>query len=246
MSSRRAARSGKTGQEGSPLWMVTYSDMVTLLLAFFILLYSVSVIDIERFNRILASIQLSFLGHTGILDSPPSPEKPFDQDIVIENSPIADDVPDERMREVEQVLHQVREFLAASGMQGTVEVKLENRGIVMELPDYIFFERSSAELRPEARQFLDSLSELLKTLENRIIIEGHTCNLPINLPLYPSNWELSVARSVRVTRYLVEVRNLDPARFTATGYGEYQPLQPNETAGGRAANRRVTIVIAVL
>ena len=78
-----------------------------------------------------------------------------------------------------------------------------------------------------------------------MIIEGHTCTLPINTERYPSNWELSVARSVRVTRYLVETKGLEPDRFIATGYGEYQPLASNDTPEGRAKNRRVTIVLSL-
>ena len=115
----------------------------------------------------------------------------------------------------------------------------------MELPDYIFFERAKADLRPEAMQLLDKFTELFFRLGKNVIIEGHTCNLPINVPEYPSNWELSVIRAVRVTRYLVEEKNFDPRLLTATGQGEYQPLEPNLTPESRARNRRVTIIISL-
>ena len=116
----------------------------------------------------------------------------------------------------------------------------------MELPDYIFFERSSADLKPQAREILGKLAEFFEEIDNLVIIEGHTCNLPINTSQFPSNWELSVTRSVRVTRYLVEILGLPPGRFIATGYGEYQPLDTNDTPEGRSRNRRVTVVISLI
>ncbi len=247
MPSRRSQRPSKKNEVDTSSWMVTYTDMTTLLLAFFILIFSFSIIDVERFERILASIQLSFLGHTGILDSPPEIDRPIFEEIPVGGGLFEQDEVAllERMQEIEKVKQQVEEFLESMGLTGVVEVRVEHRGVVMNLPDYIFFERSSADLRPEACVILDKLAKIFRQVQHRIIVEGHTCNLPINLPLFPSNWELSVIRSVRVTRYLVEKQKLEPNRLIATGYGEYQPLQSNETAEGRAANRRVTFVIEI-
>ncbi len=92
---------------------------------------------------------------------------------------------------------------------------------------------------------LDKLADLFQGLDNRVIIEGHTCDLPIRTERFPSNWELSVGRSVAVTRYLVDQQGLSPERFIATGYGEYQPLVPNDSPTNRAKNRRVTVVISI-
>ena len=151
----------------------------------------------------------------------------------------------ERAKEAEETMSKVESFLKEIGLEGEVELRLDERGIVMELPDYIFFERARADLRPEARTILDQFSLLFSDLDRNIIIEGHTCNLPINVPEFPSNWELSVIRAVRVTRYLVEERGIRPDRLTATGYGEFQPLEPNLTPEARARNRRVTMVITL-
>jgi chemotaxis protein MotB len=236
----------KSEQQGSPLWMTTYSDMVTLLLTFFILLYSISVIDVERFQRVIISIQTSFMGYTGIMQQTPDPYESTGEALAHEEGFFSEAAMLERAREAEAILSEVESFLAEIGLEGEVELRLDERGIVMELPDYIFFERARADLRPEARQVLDKFSELFARLDRNIIIEGHTCNLPINVPEFPSNWELSVIRSVRVTRYLVEEQGLDPHRLTATGYGEFQPLEPNLTPEARARNRRVTIVISIL
>ncbi len=239
-------RAKKKEPEGSPLWMVTYSDMVTLLLTFFILLFSISIIDIQRFQTVIISIQTSFMGYTGIMDQTPDPYESTGEAQAHEQGFFSEASMLERAREAEAILAEVESFLAEIGLEGQVEVRLDERGIVMELPDYIFFERARADLRPEARLVLDKFSELFIRLERSIIVEGHTCNLPINVPEFPSNWELSVIRAVRVTRYLVEERGLDPHRLTATGYGEFQPLEPNLTPDARARNRRVTMVISIL
>lgn len=237
-----------SGEGGSPLWMTTYSDMVTLLLTFFILLFAMSVIDIERFQKIITSIQTSFFGYTGIMESLPEP-KDLENGagaIVESDIPALEESLLQKVRQAEDVKERLEKFLADAGLEGTVDIRLEERGVVMELPDYIFFERSSAELKPQSLEILARLAEFFKEIKNQVIIEGHTCSLPINTLQYPSNWELSVARSVRVTRYLVEILGLPPGRFMATGYGEHQPLTTNDTPEGRARNRRVTVVISLL
>lgn len=241
----RRSRKQAASEEGAPAWMTTYGDMVTLLLTFFILLYSMSVIDIERFQKIIISIQTSFLGHTGILEESPAPEEGEESQRSFEEGFIPEPGQLEQQQRVEELLNEVHSFLERAGLRQEVELRLEERGIVMEMPEQIFFERSRADLRGEARQVLDQLSEMFYKINERVIVEGHTCNLPISTPEFPSNWELSVLRAVRVTRYLVEERGLDPRRFTANGYGQYHPLESNDTYEGRARNRRVTIVIAV-
>ena len=101
-------------------------------------------------------------------------------------------------------------------------------------------------MKEEVLDTLDLLAGLISGLNNQIIVEGHTDNIPIKTFLYPSNWELSVARAVSVARYFVEVHHLSPERFIATGYGEYHPIDANDTPEGRARNRRVTIVLSII
>ncbi len=242
---RRAGKRKSAGSAGSPLWMTTYSDMVTLLLTFFILLYTMSVIDIERFQTVIISIQTSFLGDTGIMDQTPDPYDPTGESLSHEQGVFSEAALVDQVREAEEVMAEVEKFLEEMGLEGDIELRLDERGVVMELPDYIFFERARADLIPEARQMLDKFSELFLRLNRNIIVEGHTCNLPMNVPEFPTNWELSVIRAVRVTRYLAEERDLNPYSLTATGYGEYHPLDTNDTPEGRARNRRVTIVLSV-
>ncbi len=230
-------------------WMLTYSDMVTLLLVFFILLFAMSTIDVTKFKRIMSSIQLSFMGQTAILDGHPELEELEEMETVPEGETIrvteAERLVLEKMREAHQVLERIGDFLTEAGIKQDVELRVEDRGVVMELPDNIFFEIGQAELRPEAISVVDLLADLFRDLNNFIIIEGHTCDLPIQTERYPSNWELSVGRAVAVTRFLVEKRGIEPSRLIATGYGEYQPLYPNDSEENRAANRRVTVVVSI-
>jgi chemotaxis protein MotB len=114
---------------------------------------------------------------------------------------------------------------------------------VIQLRDNILFETSSSALRSDSKAVLDKISDLIGTLPNNIIIEGHTDNRPINTSKFPSNWELSVDRAVNVVRYFVEAKGLEASRFSAAGYGQFQPIAPNDSAENMAKNRRVNILI---
>ena len=252
---RRNRRNLKTEENdyGAPAWMVTYGDMVTLVLTFFVLLYSFSSINLERFQEVMSAIQHSFMGRTGILMGPTEIGAAEGQriDIAELTGEIEESLTEqevallEMMAELEETYEQVRVFLQRAGLEDDILLHMEERGIVMELPERILFDTGRAELKADFLPTLDLLAELLSGLRNQIIVEGHTDNVPIRTFLYPSNWELSVARAVSVTRYLVEEHNMDPERFLATGYGEYHPIADNETAEGRARNRRVSIVISI-
>ena len=204
-----------------------------------------SIIDVERFQQMIVSLQASFLGSTGIMELSPMPVEGSEVGQSFDPHEKLGQAYLERQQRLEEIKTAVESVLGEAGLTGAVEVRMEERGIVMEMPEQIFFERARADLRAEARQVLDRLSELFRRLDEPVLIEGHTCNLPINEPEFPSNWELSVIRAVRVTRYLVEVQGLEPHRFTATGYGEFRPLDANDTPEGRARNRRVSIVITL-
>jgi len=234
--SRRRRRAGSE-TDSTPSWLLTYSDMVTLLLTFFILLYSYSVIDVQRFQEVLSSIQVAFLGHEGVLESTPLPAENEEDD-----SP-----PIETPAQIDPIIityEAVKLYILEQGMEDYVHPRLEERGVVLEIEDNILFDSGRAEIKEEAAEVLKKISGILKSVTNQIIVEGHTDNIPINTARYPSNWELSVDRAVRVVRYFIEKHHMPPERFLATGYGEYHPVATNETVEGRARNRRVNIVIS--
>lgn len=240
---------------GAPGWMVTYGDMVTLLLTFFILLFTFSSIDVKRFQEVMSAVQHSFMGRTGILMGSVGIEGEEGQrldnfEMSAEELLAAMGEQEaavlEMMAQLEQTYEEVKSFLQEAGLEDDVQLRLEERGIVLELPERILFDTGEAVIKPDFYPILDLLSTLLAKVPNQIIVEGHTDNIPIKTFLFPSNWELSVARAVSVARYLVEVRDLPPRRFVATGYGEYHPLDTNETPEGRARNRRVSIVLSIV
>ena len=252
---RASPENDQSEENGSPAWMTTYGDMVTLLLTFFILLYSFSAIDLQRFNEVMSAIQHSFLGRTGILSGSVEEGGAMEGqriDIADEAEQKTEEILEAReaelleaMKQLEDTYEKVKLFLQEAGMEDDIGSRLEERGIVMELPERILFDTGRAEIKSEFLPILELLAELIADLNNQIIVEGHTDNVPIKTFLYPSNWELSVARSVSVARRLVDEHGLEPGRFLVTGYGEYHPIADNTSPVGRARNRRVTLVISI-
>lgn len=230
------------GNSGSAPWLTTYSDVVTLLLCFFVLLFAFSEVDVQRFRAILAAFQASL----GVLDGGRS---------VMETQPdmsLGSGVWDLRdvqfyRPELEAQLRalytEVQEFIRERGLDFAVEVGLTDRGVVLRLAEGVFFDLGKADLRPDARRVLDELAVLVRAVPNPVRVEGHTDNLPIRTERFPSNWELSTARATNVVRYLIEEHGLDPRRLSAAGYGEYRPVAPNDSDANRARNRRVDIVL---
>ncbi len=132
---------------------------------------------------------------------------------------------------------------AEMGAEGQINVVLEKEGIAINLSGNLLFDSGRADLRPDSTKVLDRIAERVRNIPNEIRVEGHTDNIPVDTDLYPTNWELSVARATVVTRYLIEVGNIQPQRLSARGYGEYRPVTDNSTRENRALNRRVEILI---
>jgi len=220
-------------------WLLTYSDLVTLVLVFFVLLYSFSQIDVSKFRQFILSFQGS-----GILDGG---RAPLEQ--VMPESTSSEAFEDEAalgegaQSNLKEIYNMTVSYLREHGLSDQVEVGYRQRGIALEIKERILFDSGKAVLKPEARQLLDRLSGLFKKLPNQISVEGHTDNRPIQTAQYPTNWELSVDRAAKVVRYLTEERGLDPRKFVAVGFGEYQPVLPNTSPENQAQNRRVVLVI---
>lgn len=237
----RRRRRGTGVNMSAPQWMVTYSDMVTQLLAFFIILFSISVIDVQRFQALMSAFRAS----VGILDTGPT----FDQGRVVGNPPVAISplpVGSPVDQQLDQALQRLASRLQEEGLASQVQLVPEERGVVVRLADRVLFDLGKADLRPDARRVLDALAGVLAELPNPVRVEGHTDDLPINNERFPSNWELSTARATTVVRYFIEHHGMDPRRFSAAGYGEYHPLVPNTSAANRQKNRRVDVVIMPL
>lgn len=229
----------KKKSEGSPEWMTTFSDLMTLLLVFFVLLYSMSVVDMQKFKRFVASFQ-----GTGILESGVDPldkDKEDDFEPPVDNDDALADL--SQLEPLDNLFESVQEYIVENDLESEISVRFTENGVYLEIKDKIFFETGEAVIIPDSKKLLSDLSGLFRDLPNMISVEGHTDIRPIRSSTFPSNWELSTARAVSVVRYLSEETGLNPARFNAAGYGEYQPLVPNDSAENMSRNRRVVIII---
>jgi len=240
-------------------WLLTYSDMITSLLIFFIVMFAMGQLDIAKFEKFKMGIARS--GATPIDDGLlENGEGPFEQAIVrpeVITSP--DDMdgpggdgdrngygPQQSMeREAfEQAQRQIREALHGVEVGSDVSFRVEERGLVITVvSDRVLFAPGSSDLTGEGRAVVDALAAGLATLPNRMTVEGHTDSRPISTMRFPSNWELSAGRASTVLRALVEAHGLPAGRLNAAGYADQRPVAANETPEGRAANRRVEIVV---
>ena len=218
---------------GSPEWMTTYSDLVTLLLCFFVLLFSFSAVDAEKFKAIMASFQ----GGSGVLSGGTSLEPPINL--------IEDDLDIEV--DLRILMEYLQEYAETLDLEEKIVVQVEERGLVVRFADNLFFDSGSSDIKPESVEILKTVAELLNReefLEKQIKVEGHTDSDPIlRSAKFPTNWELSSARATNVLRYLVESELMHGARVSSAGYSYYRPIMPNDTAENKAQNRRVDIVI---
>ncbi|WP_404428979.1 flagellar motor protein MotS [Sutcliffiella horikoshii] len=235
-------------ESGAPKWMVTFSDLFMLVLVFFILLFSMSQIDLVKFKAVAESFK-----QVNILDYNPSAvpfEHPTDFSVNTESTNNQDDVAenDEQTQEnedsLQELLVEVQTFLAENDLEDVVVANRTERGIVLVLEEKVLYETAEARILPIAHPFLDKVGTLLTKIPNLVKVEGHTDNRPISTEKFPSNWELSAARASSVIRYLVDSHDLDPERFIAVGYGDTRPIVENTSNANYQKNRRVEIVIS--
>jgi len=204
-------------------WLVSYADFVTLLLAFFVVMYAISSVNEGRYRVVSESLVKAFQTN--------QPEKAAGKDPSHTGmQALADDI------------NQVLEPMV---QDGRVRVTQSSRGLAVEINASVLFEPGQAELQPISADILASVAKVLAKSPNGLEVVGHTDDSPIASPIYPSNWELSSARASRVVR-LFRSAGVDPGRMAAVGYGEYRSIEANDTPEGRARNRRVTVLILPL
>ncbi len=227
MPRRRHAHAG--GHSNSERWLLTYADMITLLLALFIILFSISTISKVKFKALAHDMSGGFNGPS--TDNHAPAEKAAAQDT-------------ESLRALAVAL---RHYVAEKRLNKKIDVRIEKRGVVVSLrTDSAMFESGSAVLQPAAGDVIHALAGFLlaPAQHERILkIEGNTDDVPISTPLYPTNWELSTGRAVSVTRHLIEHDGIAADRLAAIGFAEWHPIAPNTSELNRLANRRVDIVV---
>lgn len=258
--------------KGSPAWMATFSDLMNLLLCFFVLLFSMSSVDAEKFELVVASLKSSFsvlpaggttIGEEGILiSSGISQLEQFDiffeeadgeetdgEESEASEAEITEEMAEELieqqgLEESEQMAEQVEQKLVEYGIQNEVEVAFNAQYVLITLNGALLFDSGKSEVREDAIPILTKVSAILETYtENIIEIEGHTDNVPISNDKYENNDVLSMYRALSVADFVRANTTLDPAIIKSSGRGEYLPVADNTTAEGRAKNRRVEIKI---
>ncbi len=219
---------------GDLRWLLTYADMITLLMAFFIMMYSMSVISVEKFDQAAASLRSEF--------GTPGRHRPGGGSGLLPHPGRSAGVQLEEP--LQSVKDELEEYIEENDLQSLIQTTEEVRGLVITLvSDNLLFPVGEATLRAPALSIVNEIAGLLQDIPNLIVIEGHTCSLAIKTSRYPSNWELSAARACAVTRYLVEQWGIDEVRLAATGYAASRPVESNDREEGRAKNRRVEIVL---
>ena len=235
-------------------WLVSYADMITLLMVLFVVLFAMGQTDKNKLEALRTSLQRAFSvevlrgaeatslkGSSGSSIIPPVVPMAVTQELL---AVTGQTTPDPKMAEA---LQEVREALTQvavpSDTSGSVDVGASREGIVISLAGNLLFDSGKSDLKPRGMALLDTLAERLRTMPNEIRVEGHTDTIPIATPLYPSNWELSSARATTVARYLAEHDDVSASRLSAAGLGEFHPIAPNDSREGRARNRRVDLVV---
>jgi chemotaxis protein MotB len=212
-----------------PPWIVSFSDMMALLLTFFIFFYSVTAL------KELPKILEHFKKKSDIIVPIESDEFPVPPKTTL--------IKREYTKRESDVIEEFRKYLKAAGFEKDIKLKASAKEFKITIANPILFDLGKADLKPEAIPIFKKLSGLFKTNDDYIRVEGHTDNLPIHTEKFPSNWELSAARAITVIRFFIDKSNVSPMRFEALGYGEFHPAAKNDTKEGRAKNRRVEIKI---
>lgn len=240
---RRNDRKLQSHAPGQDRWLVTYSDLITLLMIFFIVMYSMSQVDANKFRAMADSLSVTF-GGAASPDSDLSKSQAGSS--VLEESGIIAGEGSDRTQEdltIEGIKTKLDQFANENGIEEKLVSSIQERGLVISIQDTLLFDSGSADITPKARNILKKVSAVLSASPNYIRVEGHTCNLPIHNAEFPSNWELSVLRATNVVQLMANDGGISPLRLSAVGYGEYRPVADNSTELGRIANRRVDLVI---
>lgn len=220
----------------APAWMATFSDMMTLLMCFFILIMSFSTLELDKFKMAMGSLKGAFgvLGVQKML----RPEQSW-------FSPSAQSVYSMKQKSVLEHMEKLRSVVDNNKLNDKVDVFMSEGQVFVEIRDSMLFEPGNASVKPSFAKFLSIIARTVLRDAKQIVVEGYTDDTPIHTEKYPSNWELSTDRAVQVVKYFVDQENVPPSKLSAAGYGEFRPLQPNTSAENRAANRRVLLKIEI-
>ena len=221
----------------APLYMSTYGDMVTLVLCFFVLLFAMSSVDAQKFQKALISLK----GSLGVLKGGQTTEEPIEPHRSGEEGRDAGSAPRFEM-DTRHVAHTINSYLRAEGLDKSIQVSINQRGVSVSISDQFLFASGSAELKSEGQRALYKIAVLVRDKIPAVAVEGHTDSVPLAGGMYRNNWGLSSMRAAVVADYLETAGGIDPLKLQAVGFASYQPIVPNDSPEHRALNRRVDLV----
>ncbi|MGO0881339.1 flagellar motor protein MotB [Clostridioides difficile] len=223
-------------EENNERWLLTYSDLITLLMIFFVIMYSMSNVDAEKYKQLSQSLNSAFGGSPGVIEGGQSKMEP----VVDPNNNNLDSL---QNPEVKEVAENIQNYLNESGLSNSVSLKAQDRGLVISLKDTILFDTGKAVIINDSRDKIIKIGKMLNEMNSYIRVEGHTDNLSIKNSEFKSNWDLSVMRATNVVQLLIDSAGIAPNKLSAVGYGEFRPIADNSSPEGKSKNRRVDIVL---
>ncbi len=233
--------------DNSERWLLTYSDLITLLMIFFVVMYAMSNIDAQKYEVLSQSLEgalnPSGFGGTGSGGSSTSGSG-IDQASADQLAQaLADASSDTVDPKLAAAALEIQNLIKDKGLEDKVSVSVQERGVIVGLMNTVLFDSGSAKIKSDASSTLVAIGQIANGVHNYIRVEGNTDDVPQSSAQFPSNWELSVIRATEVVKLLISQSGVTPDRISAVGYGEYRPSVPNTSADNRAKNRKVDIVI---
>ncbi len=226
----RRRRQGDIPQDNPDRWLLTYADMITLLLAFFVVMYSMSVMDAKKFGKVSQALR-------GILKGGPSILKNEHFDQIKEGQGLL------KIGSLQMLQSSIYQKAEQMGKESEIVTEMNERGLTIHIMESALFDEGRAYLKPRAMEVLDMVAGDIRAMPNHVRVEGHTDDRSINNEKFPSNWELSTARATNVVRYFIDNHSFPPDKISALGYASYRPYVPNNSIENRAKNRRVDVVV---
>lgn len=251
-SRRRRGESPKV--QGNERWLVTYADLLTLLLVFFVIMFAMSSIDKVRFEAFAKSMQaalhksdqipLNGLGESSLVLSgaeDTSTQNPTSAPSLANATGEKTNLNQDQQK-LSSLYQLISQYIVKNHLQNQLSIANQERGVQITMRDVALFSTGEAVLSPPAQKLINGFVPFFKGLPNSIVVEGYTDNQPISTSIYPSNWELSSSRAMSVVHFLSS-HGIQPERLSGTGYGQYHNIAPNDTPQHRQMNRRVNIVV---
>lgn len=235
-------------EASSERWLLTYSDLITLLMMFFIVMYASSTVDSKKYAEIAKSLNIAFGGSgkniVGTDASIGINRTPSVENANIPSSGDSEAAEKAESEKFKEIKKQVDQYLNSNGLSSSASSSIQERGLVVSINDAMFFKSGSADISDATRSELVTIGRMLATINNYIVVEGNTDSDPIsNSAIYKDNWDLASQRANNVMRLLIEDSGIQSTKISGRTNGEFRPIASNGSDAGKAKNRRVDIVI---